>query len=141
MGTIRHILDVEKIHHYFQINLLKMDFANMGSYERSDSDIVRSIGDFVKMQRMSRKMTQEDLAERAGINRTTVINLEKGESVTLVSLIQVLRALRKLDVLGTFQFKTELSPLKVAAMQIKTPSRIRKPKLGKEGRLKQRSDW
>lgn len=118
-----------------------MDFTNKEAYERSDAEVVRSIGDFVKMQRMSRKMTQEDLAERAGINRTTIINLEKGESVTLVSLIQILRALRKLDVLNSFQFKTELSPLKVAAMQIKTPSRIRKPKITRENRSKQLSDW
>lgn len=118
-----------------------MDFANTNFYERSDADIVRSVGDFIKKQRISRKMTQKDLAERAGINRTTVINLEKGESVTFVSLIQILRALRKLDVLNSFQFKTELSPLKVAAMQIKTPSRVRKSKLNREKSPKRLSDW
>lgn len=120
---------------------LKMDFTNMGAYEKSDAEVVRSIGDFVKMQRMGRKMTQEDLAERAGINRTTVINLEKGESVTLISLIQILRALRKLDVLNTFESRLEISPLKVAAMQIKRPSRVRKSKTSRENRPNQLSDW
>ena len=76
--------------------------------------MLRFIGGFVKATRLVQAKTQNTLAEEAGINRTTLIQMEKGDGCTLLSLIQVLRALDQLDVFRVFDVHEEISPLLLA---------------------------
>jgi triacylglycerol esterase/lipase EstA (alpha/beta hydrolase family) len=64
--------------------------------------------------------------------------LEKGEPVNLLSLIQVLRSLKRLDVLALMESKTEISPLKLADLEQK--QRQRASKKAEPSTLK-KSDW
>lgn len=104
-----------------------LSFFNMNYFSYSDRGLLKLLGDFVKTTRLMQGKTQENLATAAGINRTTLVSLEKGEGANLLSFIQVLRALNALQVFEQFAVQQELSPLKVAEMQQKY-QRKRAPK-------------
>lgn len=83
----------------------------------SDNAIVKQIGDFVKHHRMEQNKTQAILANAAGISRSTLSLLERGETVTLATLIQVLRVLDVLHILDAFGVHQTISPLALAKIE------------------------
>jgi len=83
----------------------------------SDKALAMHIGAFIKHHRMEQNKTQEVLAKAAGISRSTLSLLERGEAVTLATLIQVLRVLDKLYVLDVFSVQQDISPLMLAKME------------------------
>jgi transcriptional regulator with XRE-family HTH domain len=93
------------------------NFINI--YKMSDDAIIHSIGDFVRHHRLQQNITQKDLADKAGINRTTLSDMELGRRCQLVTLIQVLRILNKLHVFESFEVKQQISPIKLAEMEMK----------------------
>lgn len=88
-------------------------------YRMSDDAIIQTIGAFVKHHRLQQNITQKSLAEKAGINRTTLSDLELGKRSQLITLIQVLRILNKLHVFESFEVKQQISPIKLAEMEMK----------------------
>ena len=59
---------------------------------------LRTVGQQIKLARLRRKMTAEDVAERAGISRSTVGQIEKGSpSVSMGMYLAVLNALALQD--------------------------------------------
>lgn len=98
-------------------------------HSMSDSALLKQIGIFLKQTRLSRQKTQLEVAIVAGLNRTTLVQMEKGEGGTLHSFIQVLRALEQLQLLEQFEYKQPLiSPLELAEKAIKMRKRVRKKK-------------
>ena len=95
-------------------------------YASSDQAISAQIGEFIKHSRLQQNKTQAELSHQAGISRSTLSLLERGETVTLSTLIQVLRSLEKLEVLTNFTVQQELSPMMVAEMEMKYRKRARK---------------
>lgn len=89
----------------------------MNWYAMSDKAIAETIGNFVKQHRLEQNRTQEEVAQKAGISRSTLSLLEKGESVTLTTLIQVLRVLELLHVMDSFQMTKAISPLQLAKLE------------------------
>lgn len=56
--------------------------------------IFEQLGENIKLARKRRKLTTEQVSERAGINRTTLYRIEKGDStVAIGSFFNVLRVL------------------------------------------------
>ena len=94
----------------------------------SDNAILEKMGDYIKHQRLSQNKTQQQLALEAGINRTTLLDLEQGQRANLLTFIQVLRALNVLDILKTFEIETQISPILLAEMQQKYRKRASKTK-------------
>jgi transcriptional regulator with XRE-family HTH domain len=94
-----------------------MENTNTNWIAMNDAAIVDTIGLFVKQKRLQANKTQARLAKEAGLNVWTVSQLENGESVTLSTLIQLLRALDSLYVLDSFEVKEEISPILYAKMQ------------------------
>lgn len=45
------------------------------------------LGDLVRLARSDRRMTAQEVAERAGISRTTLLNIEKGLPTTEIGLV------------------------------------------------------
>lgn len=80
----------------------------------SDQALAARIGEFVKHHRLEQNKTQEALAHAAGISRSTLSLLENGESVTLATLIQVLRVLDQLQIMDAFVVQKSISPLALA---------------------------
>lgn len=79
----------------------------------SDIALAEQIGKFVRHHRLARNITQSALAKSAGISRSTLSLLERGETVTVTTLIQVLRVLDQLSIFNMFEVKDTLSPLEL----------------------------
>jgi transcriptional regulator with XRE-family HTH domain len=112
-----------------------MSYHNWASM--SDRALSKHIGAFIKHHRMEQNKTQEVLSKAAGISRSTLSLLERGETVTLATLIQVLRVLDKLYVMDVFSVSHDISPLILAKME-KTK---RKRAGGKRKKTQTQNDW
>lgn len=86
-------------------------------YAMSDAALLQLIGQFIKDCRLKQNKTQQQIAEIAGINRSTLVLLEKGSGGTLTSLVQILRALEQLHLLEIFKVERTLSPLQLAKLE------------------------
>jgi transcriptional regulator with XRE-family HTH domain len=93
--------------------------------QMSDVAIVKQIGSYIKQMRLQQNKTQAQLADMAGLNRWTISQIENGESVTLTSFIQILRALDILFVLNAFEVPDEISPLEYAKLKKRKKKRVR----------------
>jgi len=100
-----------------------MDKTNINWISKSNTDIVAALGNFLRHHRLQQNITQKQLAQAAGLNRYTVNQIEKGESINLLSLIQLLRALDQLHVFESFEVKDEISPLEY--VRLKKSSQVR----------------
>ncbi|MGZ9676002.1 helix-turn-helix domain-containing protein [Flavobacterium sp. GNP001] len=91
----------------------------------SDLALAQTIGAFVKHHRLSQNKTQEEIAQAANISRSTLSLLEKGGTVTLPTLLQVLRVLDLLYVLNSFTIQEQISPLQLAKQEKQKRQRAR----------------
>jgi transcriptional regulator with XRE-family HTH domain len=100
-----------------------MEKSSKNGYAMSDIALAKLIGQFIKDSRLKKNKTQEQVAEVAGVNRSTVALLEKGKGGTITSLIQLLRALEQLHILEVFKVENKLSPLQLAKLEMNTRQR------------------
>jgi DNA-binding XRE family transcriptional regulator len=91
----------------------------------SDLALTVHIGDFVKHHRLEQNKTQDMLAHAAGISRSTLSLLERGKTVTLATLIQVLRVLDQLQIMDVFAVQQSISPLALAKIEREKRKRAR----------------
>jgi len=92
----------------------------------SDSAIVKEIGIRIKKQRLLKNYSQQELASRAGISISTLQKLEYGSYATIKTIIQVLRALGKLDSLDDFIYEPGVSPIELQKLEGKPRERASK---------------
>lgn len=104
--------------------------------DESPSAIAAELGERLKLARLNRNKTQEEVAELAGITRKTVRNAEKGQ-VQLETLVSIMSALDLLGHLDLFLPKQIISPLQLAKMQGKTRKRASTTRTHKE----ELSEW
>ena len=76
----------------------------------TDAAIQSRMGENLKGERLRQNITQQRLAEDAGVSLSTVKKLERGEMGTFDALLRVLRTLGRLDVLSPLVEETQLSP-------------------------------
>ena len=103
----------------------------------SDQALAAFIGQFIRSKRIEQNITQAQLAKDAGISRSTLVLLEKGETASLSSLLQVLRMLNQLHVLAAFEITPVISPLLMAKEEMKKRQRVRKNPSSQQPK----SDW
>lgn len=104
----------------------------------SDKAIIRELGNRIKITRLDQNLTQAQLAEKAGVHRTTLGLIERGQSTSVISYIQILRALDGLDVLNDFlMINKGPSPMQVLEEQAK----YRKRASGKKKQQEDESEW
>lgn len=89
----------------------------MSIYGKSDQAILREIGSRLRRKRLEKNITQQEIADIAGLNRITVGQVERGGSFSVLTLIQLLRALNSLEELDAFLPDPGLSPLQLAKMK------------------------
>jgi len=116
-----------------------MEKANKIWYAMSDPAILEIMGNFIRQTRLQQNKTQQQVATAAGINRSTIVQIENGGGGTLLSFIQILRALEQLQALQSLEIKQQLSPLQLAKIDQK--KRLRAS--NKKGTVieKPKSDW
>ena len=102
-----------------------MEFTNINWVSMNEKSIIAEIGTFLKHHRLSQNKTQMETARDAGVNRSTISQIEKGEAISLISLIQILRTLDLLYVLNSFKIETQISPIALAKLEKKKRQRAR----------------
>lgn len=97
-------------------------------YFATDRVLMERIGETIRRYRIGAQMTQKQLAQQAAVSLSSVASLEKGGNCSLLTIIQVLRTLRSLNLLEPFFREEELSPIAYAEAMKKqrTPKRVRK---------------
>ncbi|SFC44357.1 transcriptional regulator, XRE family [Flagellimonas taeanensis] len=102
-----------------------MGKTNIDWVQMSDAAIMEQIGNYIRHERQQQQRTQAQLSEMAGLNRWTIGQIENGEAISLMSLLQILRALDRLHVLDSFAYSEEISPLAYAKLKKQQRQRIR----------------
>jgi transcriptional regulator with XRE-family HTH domain len=98
----------------------------------TDKGLLTQIGDFIRHHRLKQNKSQSDIAVSAGISRSTLSLLERGETVTTSTLFQVLRVLDLLPIMDSFKIETTLSPMAIAKAQEKERMRASKSNSAEE---------
>lgn len=125
--------------HNILIMRLMMEKSIKYWHSMSDPALLEMLGKYIQQVRLQQNKTQQQVATAAGLNRTTVVQIEKGAGGTMISFVQILRALEQLQILEHFEVKPQISPLQLAKLEqnkrqrasAKKESPIKKPK----------SDW
>jgi len=110
----------------------------------TDEQVLEKLGAELRRMRLERNLTQATVAERAGVDRTTVVKLEAGKANSLVNLVQVLRALGRLEVLNDFHEEPRISPMMALEQEAKYYRKQRKRASPQKGRIvppKPKSTW
>ncbi|GAA5112990.1 hypothetical protein GCM10023211_20520 [Orbus sasakiae] len=89
-----------------------------------NADVIAMLCRRIKMARIEQNLSQIELAELSAVGIATIKRIELGESITLLTLISVLRGLGELDQLNNLLAHNELK----IAQQKSTQQRKRKIK-------------
>jgi transcriptional regulator with XRE-family HTH domain len=114
-----------------------MDISSKNWLEMNDNALMETIGAFVKHHRLAQNKTQQQLATEAGINRSTVTQIENGGKINLQSLLQVLRVLNLLYVMDSFKIQEQVSPIQLAKLEQQKRKRARNT----DNNNPKKSDW
>ncbi len=114
------------------------EFSIIELKKMTDDMIIEAIGEYIRFVRLEKNLTQKQLGDRAGVNRTTIRDLELGKRSTLITLIQVLRSLDQLQTLKNFKVSKELSPLELAKIEMKERKRASRVEMNEKPK---KSDW
>lgn len=117
------------------------DIADNSWYAMSDVRILKQIGEFVKHYRIEQSKTQTMLAKDVGISRSTLSLLERGETVTVATLIRVLRVLEKLHIMNEFLIPPRQSPLLLAQEEKRRRQRVAFPRKKDENIIDDELEW
>lgn len=77
---------------------------------------MRRIGSKLKELRIEKNMKQKELADAAGVSVFTISSIENGKTTSLLTVIQLLRALEHLDYLDSFFQEESISPVAYAKL-------------------------
>lgn len=102
----------------------------------SDNAIVSELGKQLKSMRIKANITQQELADKSGVFRSTISEIENGRVSSMLTFVQLLRGLEQLEVLGAFIVPDVVSPLMVAEQQAKYRKRATSNK-----KIKPESEW
>ncbi len=106
----------------------------------SDPALLELLGKFIQQTRLQQNKTQQQVATAAGINRSTIVQIENGGGGTMLSFLQILRALQHLELLQHFEIKQQqISPLQLAKLEQNMRQRASATK--KTQVKKPKSDW
>jgi len=116
-----------------------MEKAVKNWHAMSDPAILEVLGNFIQQTRLQQNKTQQQVAKAAGLNRSTIVQVENSGGGTLLSFIQILRALEQLHLLQSFEFRQQISPLQIAKIDQKNRQRASTKK--GTGIEKPKSNW
>jgi transcriptional regulator with XRE-family HTH domain len=91
----------------------------------SDDAVMKELGRRIAQLRIDSNYTQEYLAERAGVGKSTLERLERGKQVQTTSLVRVLRSLGQLDVLEGLLPATDIRPMDLLRLKKNRRQRAR----------------
>ncbi|TDO23507.1 Xre family transcriptional regulator [Sediminibacterium goheungense] len=116
-----------------------MENSNKNWFAMSDPAILAMLGQFLQHTRLEQNKTQQEIASAAGIHRSTLVQIEGGGGGTLLSFIQVMRALQQLHLFRFFETQPKISPLQLAKMD--QQKRKRASRKNKTADHQPKTDW
>jgi transcriptional regulator with XRE-family HTH domain len=121
-----------------------MTTSNINWQALSDTQVMERLGVEMRRMRLERNLSQAEVATRAGLDRTTVVKLEAGRAATLLTVVQVLRAIGRLELLDAFHQEPQLTPYMLVEAQEKYLKQQRKRASRKKATIlppKPKSTW
>ena len=97
----------------------------MDLYAQTNDAIMRQIGSKLKELRIEKNMKQAELAEASGVSVFTISSVENGKTTSLLTIVQLLRALGHLDYLDSFFQEETISPIAYAKLLKNNKKKIR----------------
>ena len=94
----------------------------------ADPAIVKELCAGLRQMRLNKNFSQDQLARKAGLNRATIIRMEAGRAATLLTIVQVLRALDMLEILNAFREEPQISPIQLLRIQQRQRKRASAPR-------------
>lgn len=84
-------------------------------YSYSDKELIRKWGEKLKRMRIDAGFSQTELAEKTGMSRSSIAEIEKGRNFSISSLISIFRTLDQLDKFEYFLKEEEytLTPMEI----------------------------
>ena len=113
----------------------------MDMYALTDKMILSKIGESVRHLRLEQNISQKELAAAAGTSTSSVAAIERGESVSLKTLVPLLRALNALHMLSDFLKEPEISPIAYARHLEALKSRKRASTTSRSRNENTESEW
>ena len=100
-------------------------YSYMDLYAQTNDAIMRQIGSKLKELRIEKNMKQAELADASGVSVFTISSVENGKSTSLLTIVQLLRALEHLDYLDSFFQEETISPIAYAKLMKNNKKKIR----------------
>lgn len=97
----------------------------MDLYAQTNDAILRQIGSKLKELRIEKNMKQAELADASGVSVFTISSVENGKTTSLLTIVQLLRALGHLDYLDSFFQEETVSPIAYAKLLRNNKKKIR----------------
>ena len=107
------------------------------SNDTSDSAVLAELGRRIARYRLNKNLTQDALANHAGVSTPTVQRIERGKSTQATNLIRILRALGLLGTLEALIQEPAISPIQ----QVKLRGKQRKRASSRVGKHEPRPAW
>ena len=112
----------------------------MDIYALTDNMILSKIGESIKRLRLERNISQKELGSSAGVSTSSVAAIERGENISLKTLIPLLRTLNSLHMLSEFLKEPEISPI-AYAKQLEGRTSRKRASATKNNNDKSESEW
>ncbi len=81
----------------------------------SDKELLRKWGEKLQSLRVEANLSQTELAQKTGMSRSSIAEIEKGRNFSIASLISISRSLNMLDKFEFFfkEEEYELTPMEI----------------------------
>jgi len=93
---------------------------------KTDIEILKEIGARLRAYRLQLNLSQAQLATQAGVNRTTIRDVEAGKDWQFSTFVKLLRALGRLENLNVLLPAPPVSPIQLLKHQGRPRLRARK---------------
>ena len=100
-------------------------YSYMDLYVQTNEAIIRQIGSKLKELRIEKNMKQAELADASGVSVFTISSVENGKVTSLLTIVQLLRALEHLDYLDRFVREETISPIAYAKLLKNNKKKVR----------------
>lgn len=99
----------------------------MRTPSKTPSELQATLGERLRLLRLSRDLSQRDVADKAGLSLRALINLEAGAGSSVVSLMRVLKALDQTAAIDLLAPQPQVSPLALLRKRHE-PRRVGRPR-------------
>lgn len=87
----------------------------MDIYAFTDNAILQQIGMKLKEERVAQNISQIALAQASGLSQFSISQIENGHNTSILSILAILRALNRLELLDDLFAEKTISPVAISA--------------------------